>query len=73
VVTGHIVVFHSVPVDTVEDCETDLAPVRLWSGAASEGPGVLAPGDPLGLPVLPGEGPAVPRDLAASPEVGSSV
>lgn len=72
-VTGHIVVFHSVPVDTVEDGETDLPPVRLRSGAAGEGPGVLAPGDPLGLPVLPGEAPAVPGDLAASPEVGSSV
>ena len=40
------------PVDTVEDGETDLSPVRLRSGAAGERPGVLSPGDTLRLPVL---------------------
>ena len=30
------------PVDAVEDCQTDLPSVRLGSGPASEGPGVLA-------------------------------
>jgi len=67
------VILDSVPVDTVEDGETDLSPVRLGPGAAGERPGVLAPGDPLRLPVLPGEAAAVPGDLPASPEVRGSV
>ena len=40
------------PVDTVEDGETDLSPVRLGPGAAGERPGVLPPGDTLRLAVL---------------------
>lgn len=66
-------VLHSVPVNTVEDGKTNLSPVRLRSSPASEGPRVLTPGDALSLAILPGESPAVSGDLAARPEVGSTV
>lgn len=63
----------SIPVDVVEDGEAALSPVRLGPGPPGEGPGVLAPAHGLGVPVLPGQAAAVPRDPASGPEVGRPV
>jgi len=73
VVTSDIVELDSIPVHIVEDGEAALSPVRLGPGAPGEAPGVLAPAHRLGLPVLPGQAPAVPGDPAPGPEVGGAV
>lgn len=73
VVTGDIVELDSIPVHVVEDGQAALSPVRLGPGPPGEGPGVLASGHGLCLPVLPSEAPGVPGDAASGPEVGRPV
>lgn len=63
----------SLPVDIVEDSQTDLSTVRLGSSPASEGPGVLSPGHGLSLAILPAQGATISGQLAASPEIWSTV
>jgi len=73
VVTSYIMVLHSIPVDTVEDGQTHLAPVRLRTGSASEGPGMLSSSHRLGFAILPAQSSAVSGHLSSSPEVWGTV
>jgi len=73
VVTGHVVVLHTIPVGVVEDSQTSLPSVGLGSGPAGEGPGVLTLRHRLRRTILPAEGAGVCADLPPGPEVGGPV